>query len=112
MHRFQIAPALEPEEWKHRRCGAVSLDHVDGETHVVVTDPDGELVSVSGPNEVFALMALANDALPDGDPRKITRETVRLLESLTADTWPGHRAAQERDALTQLARALSALLPQ
>ena len=78
MKRFQIAPALEPEEWKHRRCGAVSIDHVDGETHVVITDSDGELVSVSGPAEVFALMALANDALPDGDPRKLTVADVRM----------------------------------
>ena len=111
MKRFQIAPALEPEEWKHRRCGPVSLDRVDDETHIVVTDPDGEIVSVSGPAEVFALMALANDALPEGDPRKITREKVQLLEALTADTWAGHRAADQRDALAQLARSLAALLP-
>ena len=111
MKRFGIAPALEPEEWKHRRCGAVSIDHVDGETHVVVTDPDGELVSVSGPEEVFGLMALANDALPDGDPRKITHATVELLVALTGDTWAGHRAAEQRDALMQLARTLEALLP-
>lgn len=111
MKRFEIAPALEPEEWTHRRCGAVSLDSVDGETHVVVTDPDGEIVSVNGPAEVFALMALANDALPDGDPRKITRETVKLLHALTADTWAGHKAAEQRAALAQLARALTALLP-
>jgi hypothetical protein len=72
MHRFKIAPALEPEEWQHRRSGAVSVERVGDETHVVVRDPNGEVVSVSGPAEVFALMALANDALPDGDPRKIT----------------------------------------
>ena len=54
MKGFEIAPALEPDEWKHRRCGAVSLEHVDGETHVVVTDLDGENVSVSGVAEVFA----------------------------------------------------------
>ncbi len=99
MNRFQIAPALEPEEWKHRRCGPVSLDQVDGETHVVVTDPDGELVSVSGPAEVFALMALANDALPDGDPRKICRTWIELIH----DVDSGSRA--------QIASALGALLP-
>jgi hypothetical protein len=81
MKRFEIAPALEPEEWRHRRCGAVSLDRVDAETHVVVRDPDGEIVSVSGPAEVFALMALANAALPDGDPRKITRELTQQLRA-------------------------------
>ena len=76
---IEIAPALEPEEWRARRCGPVSIDRVDGETHVLVTDPDGEIVSVSGPEEVFALLALANDALPDGDPRKISRQWVREL---------------------------------
>ena len=49
---IEIAPALKPDEWEHRRCGAVSIDRVDGETHVVVTDPDGEIVGVSGPEEV------------------------------------------------------------
>lgn len=108
---IEIAPALEPEEWKHRRSGSVSIDYVDGETHIVVTDPDGEIVSVSGPAEVFALMALANAALPDGDPRKITREAVQLLEALTTDSWAGHRATEQRDALACLARSLEALLP-
>ena len=89
----------------------MSLDHVDGETHVVVTDPDGELVSVSGSAEVFALMALANDALPDGDPRKVTREKVQLLADLTTDIWQGHRSAEQRDALLTLSRSLNALLP-
>src|SRR5438270_16740 len=76
---IKIAPALELDEWKHRRCGAVSLDRVDGETHIVVTDPDGEIMSVSGPEEVFVLIALAHDALPDGDPRKFARELLARL---------------------------------
>jgi len=111
MRHFEIAPALAANEWKDRRCGAVSVHDVDEETHVVLTDPDGEMVSVSGPAEVFALIALANDALPDGDPRKITRETVRLLVQLTTDTWAGHRATDQRDSLARLARSLEALLP-
>src|SRR5947207_13079121 len=80
---IEIAPALEPDEWKHRRCG-VSIDRVDGETHVVVTDSDGELVSVSGPEEVFALMALANDARPDADPRDFTHADLVLLRHAMA----------------------------
>ena len=46
----------------------------------------------------------------EGDPRSITGETVRLLEALTADTWAGHRATEQREALA-LARALKAMLP-
>lgn len=99
MAPLEIAPALEPDEWKHRRCAAVSIDRVDGETHVVVTDPDGEMVSVSGPEEVFALMALANDALPDGDPRKICRAWIERI-----------RHGDERSR-APIADALAALLP-
>ena len=59
-----IRPALTPAQWEEHRAGAVFLHVVDDETHVVVADPDNQLVSVSGPSELFALMALANDALP------------------------------------------------
>jgi hypothetical protein len=106
---IEIAPALKPEEWKDRRCGAVSVDHVDGETHVVVTDPDGEIVSVSGPEEVFALLALANDALPDGDPRKITHAKVRVLVKFASEIRGGH-SSEDWDALRQLTQTLNALL--
>lgn len=108
---IEIAPALGPEEWTHRRCGAVSIDHVSDETHVVVRDPDGEVVSVSGAAEVFALMALANDALPSGDPRKITRAKVRALITIASDMWMGHRSREHREALEQLAQTMNALLP-
>jgi hypothetical protein len=30
----------------------------------------------------------------EGDPRSITRETVRLLDALTPDTWAGQRATE------------------
>lgn len=78
---FEIAPALEPEEWLQFRCGGIAIDQVGDETHIVVTDPDGEVVSISGPQDLFALMALANSALPDGDPRKITRQLARRLRA-------------------------------
>jgi hypothetical protein len=76
MTRIDIAPALDPEQWARRRCGSLAIEQVDDEVHVVVADPDGEVVSVSGSAELFALMALANDALPDRDPRKITLHAV------------------------------------
>ena len=78
---FEIAAALEPEEWQELRCGGIAIDQVGDETHIVVTDPDGEVVSISGPQDLFALMALANGAMPDGDPRKITRELARRLRT-------------------------------
>lgn len=106
---IEIAPALRPDEWQERSFAYV--DQVGDETHVVVEDPDGEVVSVSGPDEVFSLMALANDALPDGDPRKLTHAKAQLLRDLTADMWRGHRAAEQREALVILAQTISALLP-
>ena len=111
MSTQKIAPALAPQEWRERRCGAVSVCHVESEVHVVVRDPDDQLVSVSAPEELFALIALANDALPHDDPRKITLEKVRTLEAIATDMWRGHRAAEHRDAIALLARTLTALLP-
>src|SRR5204863_4130807 len=87
MSTQKIAPALAPQEWRERRCGAVSVCHVESEVHVVVRDPDDQLVSVSAPEELFALIALANDALPHDDPRKITLEKVRTLEAIATDMW-------------------------
>lgn len=55
-------------------------------------------------------MALANYALPDGDPRKSTHEKVQLLTDLTSHMWQGHRSAEQRDALLTLSRRLNALL--
>ena len=107
---IEIAPALEPEEWTHRQCGAMAIDRADGEAYVVVREPDGEFVSVSGTEELFALMALANDALPDGDSRKFTardsewfRTLASEVEMFDADAmrrWPRH-----------MAEVLSAILP-
>lgn len=110
MRRFEIAPALEPEEWKQRRCGAVSINHDAGDTYVVVCDPDGAVVTVSGSAEVFALMALANDALPDGDPRKLTRRDVDWLRTLASETEM-FEAIPMREWAARMARVLNALLP-
>jgi hypothetical protein len=55
---------------------------VGDETHVIVADPDEQLVSVTGPNELHALAALANDALPDDDPRKLSRTDLAVLSIL------------------------------
>jgi hypothetical protein len=79
MPRTEIAPALSLEEWERRTTDSVSVERVGDEVQVVVHDPDDQLVSVSGPYELFGLIALANDALPDGDMRKITPHIVELL---------------------------------
>jgi len=74
-----MRPALTPDEWYRRQSGAVLSQTIGDETHVIVADPDQQLVSVTGPNELHALAALANDALPDDDPRKLTHTDLTVL---------------------------------
>ena len=77
-----INSALGAREWNQRRSGAVSVDAVDEETQVVVCDPDGGVVTVSGNDRLFALMALANSAMSDDDPRKLCRKDLAVLSVL------------------------------
>lgn len=79
MTTIAIAPALEPADWAQRRRGAIAIDPHADTARVVVTDGGGQAVRVSGSDALFALMALANDALPDGDPRKLTRAVAEAV---------------------------------
>ena len=115
-----IRPALEPGEWKLRRSGPISLDVVDRIDYIVIEGPGGETVKVTGADEIFALISLANDALPPDDPRKITHgwlariETVRdMIHDLAASGDP--KLASLRHELAagwdQMAQVLTAILP-
>ena len=107
-----MRPALTPDEWCQRRSGTVFVHVVDDETHVVVADPDEQLVSVSGPNELHALAALTNDALPATDPRKLSPTDLAVI-SILVDRLD--RSLPNTSRLLALAEALyskvSALLP-
>ena len=115
-----IRPALEPGEWKVRRSGPISLDVVDRIDYIVIEGPNGETVKVTGADEIFALISLANDALPPDDPRKITHgwlarvETIRdMIRDLASAGDP--QLAPIREELSsgwdQMAQVLSAILP-
>ena len=115
-----IRPALEPLEWKQRRSGPISLDVIDSAEYVVIEGPNGETVTVSGADEIFALISLANDALPHEDPRKITHSWLARVEAirdmLIALAGEGDRSLEsERRQLArgwdQMAQVLSAILP-
>jgi hypothetical protein len=115
-----IRPALEPAEWKVRRSGPISLDVVDRNDYIVIEGPGGETVKVSGTDEIFALISLANDALPDDDPRKITHgwlariETIRDMLRDLADTGEESLASSRHDlaaAWEQMAEVVKAILP-
>jgi hypothetical protein len=115
-----IRPALEPGEWKARRSGPISLDVVDRVDYIVIEGPNGETVKVTGADEIFALISLANDALPPDDPRKITHgwlariETIRDMIRELADSGDETLAPFRRelaDGWNQMAQVLSAILP-
>lgn len=115
-----IRPALEPGEWKLRRSGPISLDVVDRIDYIVIEGPGGETVKVTGTDEIFALISLANDALPPEDPRKITHgwlarvETVRDMIRDLADSGDPKLASLRHELALgwdQMAQVLSAILP-
>lgn len=91
-----IEPALTPEEWKNEGDPVVD-GYIDWDTQIV----DVRSRALDDKRFIPGLIALANAALPDDDPHKITREMVRLLR----DT------AEEYDYLTPIADALASYLP-
>ena len=119
---IEIAPALTREEWRDRRHGAISLDAVLHEEYVVIEEFDGTRATVSGPDELFALIALAFDALPDDDPRKPTRRWVQELRlaanlagldyvTLPPDAPQRQQATRSSETLNLIASVVERLLP-
>jgi hypothetical protein len=115
-----IRPALEPEEWKQRRSGPISLDAIGSFDYVVIEGEHGEMVKVAGTDEIVALISLANDALPNDDPRKITMgwlarvEAIRdLITDLAGEGDPklAPLRRQLADGWEQMAQVLRAILP-
>ena len=90
-----IEPALSAEEWARLQ----TADYLGFlmETNDEILDRPAQAIAV------------ANAALPDTDPRKITREMVATLRDVTA---PGSASGFETNAeLTSLADALESYLP-
>ena len=133
-----VGAALAVDAWAARRFRGLALETQNRTSCVTAEGPRGERVSISSAEELFALIALANDALPGTDPRKITPSMVDSIrqqaESLEIQIHALRTAARrlrlhvigeshildsEVDALLphltamrQLAALLSALLPQ
>lgn len=126
----KIEPALTPEEWTPLPDGSFGVV-CDDETVVDVIldacvgfEEDGE-TAIHGTglriadtaiiveaDDLAAVIALANAALPDSDPRKITRERVEdIRNALGADeTWTG-TSEQTFARIQQFLNALEAYLP-
>lgn len=90
----RITPALTPEEWEY----AMHEDVRDGLAY--------EVTYLWGRSRQAGAIALANAALPDDDPRKITRERVNILRELWAEC-----PYEYQTALRELADALESYLP-
>jgi hypothetical protein len=100
-----IESALTPAEWKAGGNASVSFWDVGGVRKFMAIEGYDE--AITDPGDLHMAVALANAALPDGDPRKITRAMVNMI-----------RAAAKRidsegfaDQLSYYADVLAALLP-
>jgi hypothetical protein len=73
-----IQPALSAEEWAKNLNdrGGLEIQAFPEESSISIQDWGAMSGVTVGSEDLPALIALANAALPDSDPRKITREMV------------------------------------
>lgn len=95
--REGVRPALSAGEW-------AELDHYPASPSTLEDVQTLPLI-----DDRHRAVALANHALPDGDPRKITRADVDALRDDLSD-HPDDRARQEA-VLRRIADKIAALLP-
>lgn len=76
-----VQSALAVDAWAARRFRGIALETRDRTPCVTAEGPRGERVIISDADELFALMALANAALPPTDPRRITAAMVDAVEA-------------------------------
>src|SRR2546423_13737691 len=96
-----IRPALQNEEWQQRRSGPVSVDTLGDETHLSC-DPDGDVVSVSGVDDIFAVVALTNDTLPNEDRRHRVLQALALAHVRACSRRPRDPPANRRGERPEL----------
>jgi hypothetical protein len=109
-----ITPALTPEEWAEAlERGGLSKD---GTYYLPERAPNGLTVGITSEigtffhqQEIPTLIALANHALPDTDPRKLTREDLHAV--MDASNGQESEFNEGDDRLYRLEAKLAALLP-
>jgi hypothetical protein len=115
-----IEPALTAEEWAtgpRRARVEIAMSQSDGGI-VQIREPEQfgrerprQQASVEG-DDLPALIALANAALPDTDPRKITRAMVEDIRHAAAEVATFHPQLDRlAAALDRHADALESYLP-
>lgn len=124
-----IPPALTADEWRARSMSAKGIDDMlntvyeEESPFAVLRDdslsfidgPVGPIV-FQDPASFHGLVALANAALPDGDPRRITREDAQDVRDIGVylGTDAPVRLADRYAAgaaMSRVAAKLAALLP-
>ena len=115
-----IQPALTPGEWAdadgiqiaRTADGVVSVmdwtRYVGGVGLRITGGDDNGDIDID-PVQLPPVMALANHALPDGHPLKITRADVHALQYVAE--MREMRDEQEKSVIADLAAKLAALLP-
>jgi hypothetical protein len=120
-----IEPALTAEEWAQTRIEPISLNgtlvvHDDGDGLEVVTyETPGDVATMAkfkidtwDRDGIAGVIALANTALPDNDPRKLMAADVAALDEAIMYVGPlADREEPLRAELTALRDKLAALLP-
>jgi hypothetical protein len=115
----KMEPVLSAEEWARAKDEDALTDVPVGE-HVVAYVADGIVriallekpgVATGALDQPARAIALLNDALPDSDPRKITREMVNDLRDVAIGVQ-GACGSPEKDAqLLRYVDALESYLP-
>ncbi len=124
----EIRPALTPEEWEEPSVYSIGREEVDGDVDAMRVgirveqnreagtrylvgwneNSDYPYESVIQGEKIAKLVAIANHALPDGHPLKITREDVKEME-IASYLLDGE--GRDGAAIAAIAAKLAALLP-
>ena len=105
----EIRPALTERQWKEGHYlspGQAEFYLHEASLNVGGNKWDSDSTHDS-PDDLAALAAMALAALPDDDPRKITRADVRVLEQAV----PAISFTGSQDHIARIAAKLAALLP-
>lgn len=107
-----VKPALTADEWASDDFGNAERSGqwvyaANGFSGIVVGWKNKMSGICLGEDILPAVMAVANAALPDDSPCKITRDDVALIH----ETWEGDRGYMNADKLRRLSAKLAALLP-
>lgn len=114
----KIEPALTAEEWEQRTYRSITgreFSHIEAQGVQLHDNGVMVLVGLDDDRDInaspAALIALANAALPDSDPRKITREKIEHMKAIAESIRPTTSNESHIGFLEEFATALESYLP-